>query len=223
MQGLLMKKGKREVFAGKSLKIIIYLFTIAFLLIVFTAPPLKAATCTPTSAVLCAAIDDWANIYVNGQYINSYTYCDISWACAPQCFSLTPAQVASLLPTGNDIAVYTQNTACCELWASWSLDIQCSDGGQALISSDSQPVVLYSDSSCTSPNPSPTPSGGKNWYDTTYVPNGAWIAPVAMTGKKWGRRLTDPVTGNVLTALSYSTGSHSRSPKFPRPCRRILP
>jgi hypothetical protein len=64
---------------------------------------------------------------------------------------------------------------------------------------------MYSDSSCTGPpNPSPTPSGGNNWYDTAYVPNIAWVAPVIMSGKKWGKRLTDPVTGNVLPALSYA-------------------
>jgi uncharacterized repeat protein (TIGR01451 family) len=180
------------------------------IILLLNASPVKAATCVPQSAVLCAAIDDWANIYINGQYINSYTYCDVSWACDPQCYSLTPAQVALLTPGSNDIAVYTQNTNCCELWASWSLSITCADGNQALISSNSQPVSMYYDSTCAgtgppTPNPSPTPVGGHNWYELSYTPVPTWSVPVVMSGKKYGKRLDDPVTGNVLPALSYQS------------------
>jgi uncharacterized repeat protein (TIGR01451 family) len=114
--------------------------------------------------------------------------------------------VSSLTPGGNVISVYTQNTNCCELWASWSLDITCADGNQAIVSSDSQPVSLYSDPSCTGPpNPSPTPVAGQQWYSESYTPVPTWVVPVAMTGKKYGKRLTDPVTGNVLEALSYAS------------------
>ena len=202
------KTGERKIRATPDAVKKCNLFFIAscFLLIMIMVPSLKAAACVPQSAVLCAAIDDWANIYINGQYINSYTYCDVSWACDPQCFSLTPAQVSSLTPGGNVISVYTQNTNCCELWASWSLDITCADGNQAIVSSDSQPVSLYSDPSCTGPpNPSPTPVAGQQWYSESYTPVPTWVVPVAMTGKKYGKRLTDPVTGNVLEALSYAS------------------
>jgi hypothetical protein len=205
MHELLKEEVKKAAFPESFIKMGPYLLISVFLLLIvtFNASPIKAA-CSPTSAQLCAAVDDYAFIYLNGNLIDTYSYCDISnGSCTPKCDTLNATQLGYLMQTGNVIAVYTQNTAAGELWASWSLDVNCADGTQALISSDSQPVSLYYDSSCNTPNPAPTPSGGHNWYDTAYVQNGAWGAPVVMSGKKYGKRLNDPVTGNLLTALSW--------------------
>ncbi len=200
-----MEKLKKVPLSQSFIKIRPYLLISVFLIIIaiFNAAQVKAA-CTPTSAQLCAAVDDYAFIYLNGNLIDTYTYCDISnGGCTPKCDTLNTTQLGYLMQTGNVIALYTQNTSAGELWASWSLDVNCADGTQALISSDSQPVSLYYDPSCASPNPSPTPSGGHNWYDTAYVQNGAWGPPVEMSGHKYGKRLSDPVTGSLLTALSW--------------------
>ncbi len=162
------------------------------------------AVCTPQSATLCAAVDDIAQIYLNGTLLDTFTYCDVGWACQPKCIYFTPAQLALLLPTGNILATYVQNTSCCELWGSWSLDIGCSDGTTAISSSNDAGLEMLSDTTCVSPNPSPTPSGGYQWYQPPYVLNGAWIPPVIMTGHKYGKRIYDPATGNLCESLSYA-------------------
>jgi hypothetical protein len=167
-----------------------------------------AALCTPVSANLCAAVDDYADIYLNGHFINEYLYCDTgNAACTPVCVSLNATQLGYLTTSGNVIAVFDQNTNCCEVWASWSLDITCQDTTQVIISSDNHPVHMVFDTTCVNtptPNPSPTPSGGRQWYDPLYTENGAWTTPVDMTAKKWGKRLFDPSTGDLLAALSYA-------------------
>ena len=190
---------------------------VIFLFIVLICAPgaLDAAsTCNPSSAMLCAAVDDAADVYINGNYIagvgsTTFTYCDIGWVCTPVCINLSAAQMTALTDSNNVIAVYDQNTNCCEMWASWSLDITCGPGTmagqQVIVSSDNRPVQMYADDTCETvptPNPSPTPVGGRQWYDPLYVPNGAWVAPVNETGYKYGKRLFDPSTGNLLDALS---------------------
>lgn len=142
------------------------------------------AVCTPQSATLCAAVDDIAQIYLNGTLLDTFTYCDVGWACQPKCIYFTPAQLALLLPTGNILATYVQNTSCCELWGSWSLDIGCSDGTTAISSSNDAGLEMLSDTSCTSPNPSPTPNGG--------VPS---VVPAALRNE----RRVDPAGGHDRT------------------------
>ena len=174
-----------------------------FMILILNASPIHASACNPSAAQLCVALDDTAVVYLNGTLIDTFTYCDISWACTPKCIALSPAQMALLLDSGNVISVYDQNTNCCEVWASWSLDITCATG-HAIISSDNRPVKLYYDTTCTNPNPSPTPQGAANWYDRIGYNDTGWGNPVDMTGKKYGRRIFDPSTGNLLAALSYA-------------------
>ncbi len=178
-----------------------------FVILILNASPVysNAPICNPTGATLCAAVDDNSDIYLNGTLLDTFTYCDITWTCTPKCISLSPAQLALLTDGDNVISVYTQNTNCCEVWASWYLDITCASG-RVQISSDNRPVLLYSDTTCETvptPNPSPTPAGGKQWFDPLYVPNVAWVTPTDMTGFKYGKRIYDPSTGDLLASLSY--------------------
>ena len=166
----LVKKGNSAGYRQKFRGILLIIFTA----IISCMPVLlhAASTCNPSSAVLCAAVDDAADVYINGNYITgvgttTFTYCDIGWACTPVCITLTAGQMNSLNNTGNLIAVYDQNTNCCEMWASWSLDITCGPGTmagqQVIVSSDNRPVKMYADDTCETvptPNPSPTPIGG---------------------------------------------------------------
>jgi uncharacterized repeat protein (TIGR01451 family) len=163
-----------------------------------------APLCNPTTATLCAADDDSADIYVNGTFIGTFPYCDKGdGSCTPKCVVLTPAQLAVLMDSGNYIAVENKNTATDEVWASWSLDITCATG-HVLVSSDNAAVKMLYNPACD-PAPSPTPSGGRQWYDPLYVPNAAWVAPADMTGQKWGKRIMDPSTGTLLHALSFAS------------------
>jgi len=185
-----------------------------FIILVLNASPIfsVAPLCNPTSAMLCAAVDDTADIYVNGSKVGTFPYCDKGNAsCTPVCTLLTPAQLLLLQDSGNLIALYDQNTATDEIWASWSLDVTCASG-HVIVTSDSPqtgyPIKMLHDANCVSPNPSPTPVGGGSgppqWYDLAYVPNVAWVAPVNNTGQKWGKRIADPGTGSLLRALSFA-------------------
>jgi uncharacterized repeat protein (TIGR01451 family) len=200
------KKGEKMNKFQKIIKnrIFIQLFIIIYALIL-SFSFLNASVCNPTSVTICAAVDDTAVIYLNGTLIDTFTYCDIGWSCQPKCISLNAAQRALLNDSGNVLATYVQNQNCCELWGSWSMDITCADNSRVLSSSDSTGIKMYSDSSCTTPNPnpSPTPIGGLQWYDPAYPLDGTWVNPAEMTGKKWGKRIYDPLTGNLLHTLSY--------------------
>jgi hypothetical protein len=174
----------------------------------------SASACNPVSAILCAAVDDYADIWINDSHIDVpvtgyFPYCDKNWACSPTCISLTPAQLALLTDTNNYIAVKDQNTAVQEMWASWSLDIICSSpaGAHVQISSQNRPVDMHYDPSCTVPAPDLPLNGGLTWYDPNYNESTSglsWVTPVT-TVPQWGKRLYDPSTGNVLNALNYTT------------------
>jgi hypothetical protein len=177
-------------------------------------PTLTAVSgvCAPQSAILCAAVDDMADIYINGVYIDQFPY--VIWDQAgvyPKCVSLSPAQLAMLQPAGNMIAVKDLNTECCELWASWSLDITCVGGGHAYVSSDSgDPITMYHDNSACPATDAPVDGGGLVWYDPLYnsaTSGVSWTAPSIVSGQKWGKRIWDPQTGDLLPALGYSTSS----------------
>src|SRR5208283_168559 len=133
-------------FDGKT-KIILFVF-LFFVLLSFSLHA-AAVVCTPQSAVLCAGVDDVADIYINGIYVATFGYVDVSLTgeVAPQCLTFTQAQLLTtygLAPgNGNVIAVHDQNTECCEMWATWSMDITCTNGGHTYVDSDSGTGVDY--------------------------------------------------------------------------------
>jgi hypothetical protein len=173
-------------------------------------PTFAAAACTPVSAILCAAVDDYADIWINSTYIDNFPY--VPWdqtGVYPKCVALPPAVASALSPTNNMIAVRDLNTSCCEIWASWSLDITCSNGMHSYASSNSTPSDMYWDNNGC-PATDPAVSGGHNWYDALYNESGSglsWTAPVIVTGQKFGKMMSDPGTGNVLPSLGYSAAS----------------
>jgi len=195
------------------------------------------SACTPASAQLCAAVDDIAQVYINGTLItntnlwdfpggaadSAFPYSDVSGSPgppAPLCISLDAAQLALLQPTGNVISVRTLNTGAYELWTSYSLDVTCSEGGHSYVSSaDIANIDLHYDDSCPAGD-MPT-YGGRNWYDPLYDQTGSgqsWVMPSYEEGKKFGKRIYDPATNSLLPALSYSTDSETAADD----CKEIL-
>ncbi len=185
------------------------LFFLIFIIIFIIPKILFSASCTPTMAVLCVAPDDHAWVWINGIYVDEFHY--VNWdeeGVFPKCVTLTSGQLSSLLPTGNIIAVRNLNTNCCEIWSSWSLDVFCAGGSHSFVSSATgSGVSMYHDNS-PCPADTPTASGGYQWYQGPYNGGGlSWVAPVIVTGQKWGKRIWDPHTGNLLPALGYSVSS----------------
>ena len=208
---------------------------LAMVTILINTPAYTA--CTPSSAQLCAAVDDIAQVYINGTLITNTTlwdfpggavdsafpYADVSGSPgppAPLCISLSPAQLALLQPTGNVISVRTLNTGAYELWTSYSLDVTCSEGGHSYVSSaDIANIDLHYDDSCPAGD-MPT-YGGRNWYDPLYDQTGSgmsWVTPSYEEGMKFGKRIFDPATNSLLPALSYSTDSETAADD----CKEIL-
>jgi len=184
---------------------------IVFFLLLIFSNKIYTASCTPTMALLCVAPDDHAWVYINGIFIDEFHY--VNWdetGVEPKCVTLTSGQLSSLQPTGNIIAVRNLNTNCCEIWSSWSLDVFCAGGGHSFVASGSgSGVSMYHDNS-PCPADTPVPSGGYQWYQGQYNQGGSglnWVAPTIVTGQKWGKRIWDPQTGDLLPALGYSTTS----------------
>ncbi|MCE5301372.1 MAG: DUF11 domain-containing protein [Spirochaetia bacterium] len=201
---------------------------VIFICALMISSSLFSATCTPVSAQLCAAVDDWAQIYINGNLVTNaslptfpgvggvgndgFHYCDIgNGSCTPPCISLSAAQLAWLQATGNVISVRTLNTGYNELWTSYSLDITCAGGGHSYVSSaDVANIKMYYDGSC--PDGNIPQYGGRNWYDPLYnwAASGlSWGAPFYEDGQKYGKRIMDPQTGSLLPALSYTNDSNT--------------
>jgi uncharacterized repeat protein (TIGR01451 family) len=187
----------------------LFLF-ILFLYLFFIPNIIFSASCTPTMAVICVAPDDHAWVYINGNFIDEFHYVNWDETGVPKCVTLTSTQLSSLQPTGNIIAVRNLNTNCCEIWSSWSLDVYCSGGGHSYTSSaDTSGISMYHDNT-PCPADTPVPSGGYQWYQGSYNQSGSglsWVAPTIVTGQKWGKRIWDPQTGNLLPALGYSVSS----------------
>src|ERR1035437_690835 len=181
------------------------------IIILLNVLPVFGATCTPQSAVLCASVDDVAEIYLNGTDLGGFTY--VNWnqtGVYPKCLTLSLAQLALLTATGNVLAVKDYNSNCCEIWASWTLDIKCTTGNDhAYISSGSGAGIQFwrsAPSSCPVVDPA-NDGSGRTWYNPLYTGAGGWGAPTVVTGQKWGKRIFDPANGNLDPTLGYSSSS----------------
>ncbi len=147
-----------------------------------TNPPTSTPTivcsgsmCCPVFAQICVSSDDWSQVYVGGVSLGQVNYCDSNGtgSCPPGCLDV-PMSLLSV--TQLYVAVYTQNTSCNNLYASWDLDITCSNGFHSEITSANGNVLM---DYVSSGNPSTPPAS--NWYATNYNSSGGtWTAPVSV-------------------------------------------
>jgi uncharacterized repeat protein (TIGR01451 family) len=176
-----------------------------------TSISLFAALCNPVSARMCVAVDDVATVYLNDTYVGTFNY--VNWDKTdvyPTCIDLPAGLV---LETGNYVALDVRNTECCEIWGSWSIETQCSDGTHSCISSDDNPMRLYN-----VPTPSDTPPpndiNGLPWWRGAYIeePAPTWAPAVKDTGTIYGKLIYNPCTGAQLQPLSYNAGGAGEVP-----------
>jgi uncharacterized repeat protein (TIGR01451 family) len=196
-----------------------------FLFFILSNSGLHAAVvCTPQSALLCAAVDDVADVYINGIYIDTFGYVDVGdTGESPKCETLTATQLSALNsrgPTGNVIAVRDQNSNCCEMWATWSMQITCANGGYSYVDSDTgQGVDFTTDTNlCCLPTATPAgtivscdagpTAGGYTWYNPLYNENGTWASASGITyyGHEYGQKIHSLQTGDLLVPLGYGGG-----------------
>lgn len=164
--------------------------------------PVDAAVCTPIAATLCVGVDDYADVWINGQCVltcggTDFAYVDSTSSSPVACVSVNPAILSA---TGaNYVAVRVRNTSPTEMWGTWALDIVCSDGGHSYVTSNDN-FQFYDDPTGMTPPPL---QGGLPWTDPNYVPAPAWGAPTQVSGSVFGKRAVDPQTGQQLPPMSW--------------------
>ncbi len=178
-------------------------------LLVVEIPSQTWAQCTPTSAQICVASDDWSQVYVGGVYLGQVAYCnwDGTGSCPPGCITVPTSLISGSTVY---ISVYTQNTACNNVYASWDLDITCSNGEHSQITTTQGGLKM---DYISSGNPTTPPAS--NWYATNYSTSG-WGTPVQVSTTSgdccWSQSLYNPSTGAQVPYLSAdSTGAYSTS------------
>ncbi|PKL90837.1 MAG: hypothetical protein CVV21_10605 [Candidatus Goldiibacteriota bacterium HGW-Goldbacteria-1] len=167
-----------------------------------------SAACNPTAATLCVAVDDIADVWINGQYIDAFTY--VNWdetGVQPKCVTFNPD---ILDETQNIVAIKVKNLRCCEVWGSWSIEATCSDGTHSCINSDAtgaSQMRLNFIEDCTQ-EPA-YDSLGNTWWAREYQDAGVapWQNPEVVTGTIYGKIIYDPCTGQRLQPLSYDANS----------------
>ena len=107
------------------------LLGLAFLLLSFPTAKVQAATCTPSAAQICCAMDDsYSPIVINGHDLGVSLY-GPNWDAStnPPCVTF-PASYLNATGT-NTVAIKLWNTSTGEMWGTWYIDVTCSDGTHA--------------------------------------------------------------------------------------------
>jgi uncharacterized repeat protein (TIGR01451 family) len=170
-----------------------------------------AACASPSKVQICVAVDDYAEVWINGTDIGQFNY--VNWdqnGVYPTCVTISPSLINE---TGNIVALDIGNLRCCEIWGSWAIDTTCADGtDHSYISSNDPGNWLYKipNACVTTPVP-PNDTNGATWWSSTYigVATPTWVPPVSDTGMIWGKQIYDPRTGQLLRPISYNSGGNA--------------
>lgn len=181
-------------------------------LMVYSTPWRAEAQCTSVTAVtLIASPDDVGNFWFNGVFLGSFAYTSKGTGSQPQTYVFTAAQWALVNISGNNcLAAQNVNTVCCEMSLSYVLDITCSTGKHAYITSDSYsspPMTGYYDATgCCAPA---NDGSGNPWYSPSWTGSfPSTFAPTCENEFFWAKRMFDPVTGQLACALAPSANEN---------------
>ncbi len=198
----------------KKLPVLAFLFSLLRPLPVF-------AQCAPVSARIWESGDDTTQVWVNGSYLGSKDYCNLSSGCSPDslCFplpldKLTGAQVC--------VAVQTTNVNPVMVFSSWELEVDCSGNKPFVVVSENPArsgISLYWDptggSSCGLGHPPPVDGQGNNWTDLAYNPasNPFTLTGEAVTANTWScAHIKNAFTGIVIPYISYNASAAGSGP-----------
>jgi hypothetical protein len=149
---------------------------------------------TPSAAVLTLNATGSAQVYLNGNAINTFAY--VARGSSAQSFTFTGTQLSSLTATNNVLAVKVSATSSTSAWASWSLNITDTNG--TIITNDNTSSIVSYSSACSPPDP----HGG--WTAVSFTPDTSWASPVDETYAIQGARIIDLTTGSLLSCLTSS-------------------
>jgi len=180
------------------------LYLLIFSFIFFTNITIFGATCTPTSATLCINGDDDTSVWLNGNYVGAFPYVNWDSPNFPKCVSIP---IAWLNATGNNvIALAVTDTAGGQIWGSYTLDVTCSGGQHAYISSNSGGIKLYATNIYNSPPPN---DGSGNAWNILNFNDTSWGNAIQVGVTTWAKPLYDPSDGRMVRAWSYSNDASS--------------
>ncbi len=176
-----------------------YLICFIILFIFYYINNIYGGTCTPTSATLCINGDDHSSVWINGNYAGGFTYVNWDSPYEPACVNIP---VAWLNATGdNVIAIAVTDTAGGQIWGSFTLDVTCSGGQHAYISSNDGGMKLVYTNIYNSPPAS-------DWYTLSYN-DSSWGNAVQVSVTTWAKPLYNPADGRRVIPWSYSYDAFS--------------
>ena len=175
----------------------IYLLTLLSFLSNLGWCPHVLAQCTPTSARMCVASDDWSQVWVNGTSLGTFGYVNWDSSSSPPCVTVP---LNALTANGSNIClgIYTQNTAVDNTYSSWVLDVTCNGGNHSVITSESGGLsenYVASGSPCAQ---AANDSSGNPWYATNYTGGGFSGSGAQVTATTWGKSIYNPITGQIV-------------------------
>ena len=161
-------------------------------------PTLSNAQCTPSAAKVCANADDLITLYLNGNNAGTFGYVGTYDTAAISCNTVS----TSFLNTSgtNYISVLNESTAAQQMWATWSLDITCSNGQHVYVTDTSSAVSVFDENDPASCAVTAPPGTGGNWYSSTFVPTG-WTVASTVSGTLWGKQV--PGSANRRSYFAY--------------------
>ena len=145
----------------------------------------------PSSVVLTLNATGSAQVYLNGNAINTFTY--VGRGSSAQSFTFTGTQIGYLDSTGNVLAVKVSATSSTSAWVSWSLNI--TDTNSTIITSDNTSSIVSYSSLCSPHDP-------LAWTSSVFTPDTSWTSPVDETYAIAGARIIDLTTGSLLSCLT---------------------
>ena len=175
----------------------VFMFITIFSALFLSHQSLWAQSCTPSSATLCVAGDDNTYVWINGNEIvtnqpsaGGFLFPYVNWTDpgSPLCVSVPLGDLSGT----NVISAVTYNTACCDVWTSWALDISCSNtSNHTVITSSNTPDTFYFDAGGGNPPPM---NGGLNWWQPAYSAPGTYFTSPSFNlgGHFWGKQIYDP-------------------------------
>ncbi|HJT23005.1 MAG TPA: hypothetical protein VJ873_00395, partial [bacterium] len=192
-----------------------------FLLAALTDAPSLWAQCQPVSARFCVSGDDTTEVWVNGSYLGSKSYCDMGKGCHPEslCFPLPLGKIPGPQVC---LAVKTTNVNPVRIFSSWELVVDCS-GAKPFVVTNENPaksgVSLYWDptggSSCGVGSSPPVDNRGNIWTDLNYNPasNPFTLTGAPVTADTYTcAQIMNPLTGFVIHYISYDGAAVGSGP-----------
>lgn len=160
-------------------------------------PSTVTAQATPTALTVCAGVDDVADVWVNSAYIGNFAFTQ-----GPTPLPCVTVVGPAFLTTNgtNLMAVRLRNTNPNQMWATWNLSVDFSDGSAAYWDSSSSGVLSYFALHDCSLDP--PPGGPASWVDPAFTPAPDWGSAVTVTAGVYGNLADDPQTGWPLAPLA---------------------